>query len=173
MEIINRLYDISRKHPLIVSFIFNKTYRKGAGGTKYPCVWVDDPLSGQSDGINALRFTANMDVLDLPTAETSAASVQDWAFTAGLRIIEKLRADINVLGFNFVSLQDYYDDNAAGYRFTLTVSTANPVNRCANDSDDGKQFADDVSGLPDFLTDNPNGCAIFAPGGGLPNFDAQ
>lgn len=172
MEIINRIYDIARQQKGINSFTFNKSYQKGAGNTVYPAVWVDDPIQGQADGNAALLFTANVDILDLPSASNTVAAVQDWAFLAGLRVIEKLKQGVTVRGFSFISLRDYYDDNAAGFRFTLSVSLVNPVDRCADDVQPGKQFEPRPDGLPDFIVDNPTGCAVFG-GSSLPNFSVK
>ncbi len=173
MQIVNFFYELARQHKRVNGFMYGKAYEKGAANDAYPLVWLDDPVYGISAG-NVLRYTVNVDVLDIPANAEEVLSVQDMAFTIGLSMIERIKNVRGVSGFgidsfNFLTLRDYYDDNAAGVRFTLTVTQANPVNRCAEDFDASKQFPT-ADALPDFLVDNPDGCAVFSDKAGLPNF---
>lgn len=172
MQIINLYYELARQHAQIKSFVYGRGFKKGAGNNVYPMVWLDDPIAGQAGGNNTIRYTTNIDVLDVPTSEAQIATVQDAAFSAALAIIEQIKktrttSGVNVDAFNFVSLSDYYDDKAAGYRFTISLIAANPVDRCAEVFDQSKVF-DAVKTLPDFLVENPEGCAVFNDG--LPTF---
>lgn len=177
MQIVNFFYELARQHKRINGFTYNKSYQKGAGNSMYPLLWLDDPIGGQAVGDNVIRWSVNIDLLGIPENDDDTPLVQSEAFDAGLSIIERIKnvravTGISVEGFNFLSLRDYYDDNAAGYRFTLSLNQANPVNRCAEDFDPTKQFPN-VKTLPDFAVENPDGCAIFNNGSGLPNFKVK
>lgn len=178
MEIVNFFYELARQHTLIRGFRYGKAYEKGAGNDVYPLVWVDDPLSARSYNAQetgrVLEWSVNVDFLGLPENDVQVLAVQSAAFDTALAFFEKIKqirpqTGFSSSGFNFITLRDYYDDNAAGVRFTFTVLQANPVDRCAEYFDPAKQFPRrDV--LPDFLTDNPEGCAVFGDSNGLPNF---
>lgn len=179
MQIVNFLYELARQHKSINSFVYGKAYKKGAGNHKYPLFWLDDPVSGRSNGDNALTWSVNLDVLGLANDPAEIEPVQTAAFTAMLTTFEKIKElrskGLSLFGvedFNFISLSDYYDDNAAGMRFSITFTAANPVDRCADDFDPTKQFPN-TEALPAFDVEAPNGCAVFADKGGLPNFSVE
>lgn len=174
MEIINLFYELARQHKQMKGFRYGKTSDKGAGTDIYPLTWVDDPISGQSPKDAVIRYTVNVDILGLPEDDNDVLNVQSAAFLAGLSYREQIKTTAQTLGFSveslsFISLRQYYDDNAAGFRFTYYIVAANPLNRCESNYDPSKQFTVDEP-LPDFKTENPNGCAVFNDKGGLPNF---
>lgn len=173
MQIVNFFYELARQHKQIKGFIYGKSYEKGAANEAHPLLWLDDPIYGQSVN-KTLQYTVNVDILGIPENDEDVLDVQTAAFNAGLAIAEKIKQTRNqtgysIDGFSFVSLRDYYDNNAAGFRFTYTMVQANPVNRCADDFDPSKQFPK-VDALPNFKVENPDGCAIFSDKTGLPNF---
>lgn len=173
MIILDILYDLARTHKDVRGFVYGKAYEKGAGQDRYPLVWVDDPILGTSASDTALRYTVNVDFLGIPKNNEDVQTIQSAAQIIGLSFLERLRQTYrnvaSVEAYSFVTLRDYYDDNAAGCRFTYTVVAANPVNLCAEYFDDDKEFVK-VKDLPDFTVENPSGCAIFSNKNGLPNF---
>lgn len=178
MEIVNFFYELAQQHNQARAFVYGKTYEKGAGNDLYPLVWLDDPITGNSyttqETGRVIQYTVNVDFLGLPENDTQVLQVQSAAFDMGLAFFEKFKqirpqTGISSNGFSFVSLRDYYDDKAAGYRFTFTLLQANPVDRCAEFFDPNKTFPTRQA-LPDFLTDNPDGCAVFNDSNALPNF---
>lgn len=178
MIIINIFYELARQHTRIKGFRYGRTYEKGAGNDSYPLVWVDDPITGRAAGSpeagRVLGYTVNVDFLGLPGRGARVPEVQAAAIDAGLSFAERLtqirgKTGVTVTGFTFVTLRDYYDDDAAGARFTYTLAAANPVDRCADVFDPDKQFPPRAD-LPDFATDHPDGCAVFGDTKGLPNF---
>lgn len=176
MEIVNLFYELARQHKLLKGFFYGKSYEKGAANESHPLLWLDDPIYGQTVN-QTIRYTVNVDILGIPANEKEVVDVQSAAFTVGLTIAERvkqLRAQTgySVEGFSFVSLRDYYDNDAAGFRFTYTIIQANPVNRCADDFDPAKQFSQGGL-LPDFRADSPDGCAVFNDKAGLPNFKIE
>jgi len=174
MEIVNIFYELARQHEKINGFRYGKTSDKGAGTDVYPLTWVDDPISGQSPKDNVIRYTVNVDILGIPENDNDVLNVQSAAFVVGLSYREQIKKTAMQMGYSveslsFISLRQYYDDDAAGYRFTYFIIAANPLDRCENNYDPAKQFSQNQP-LPDFKTENPSGCAVFNDKGGLPNF---
>jgi hypothetical protein len=177
MQIVDFYYLIARENLRINSFTYGKAYRKGSGTDRYPLLWLDDPIYGQTlalNQFNALSWTVNVDILGIPSNEDDVMAVQAAAFLVGIGIPERAKViykttGVAITGYKFISLRDYYDDKAAGYRFTYTLSIANPVDLCANDYNPDKVFSV-PSPLPAFIVDNPQGCATFAGRTGLPDF---
>lgn len=177
MQIVNLFYEIARQHKLVKGFRYGKSYEKGAGSDIYPLVWLDDPILGQSVNDATVRHTVNVDFLGLPKDDADTVAVQSLAYLVGLSFNEKIKElnrDQSVKerteNFSFLTLRDYYDDNAAGVRFTFTIVGPNPSNLCVDYFDPTKQL-EKLKPLPDFKTDNPNGCAVFSDKPGLPNFE--
>lgn len=174
MEIINYLHELARQHKRIKGFMYGKPNAKGAGNDVYPLVWLDDPILGRSLNPGVLQYTTNIDFLGIPENDAQVAAVQSEAFVVGLSFAERIKQTRNDTGvsierFSFVTLRDYYDDMAAGYRFTFLLNQANPTDRCAEDFDLEKEIKR-PSAYPDFMADNPSGCTVFSGTKGLPNF---
>lgn len=181
MDIVNYFYELARQHNQVNAFIYGKSYEKGAGSDLYPLVWLDDPIYGNSYTMQetgrVIQYTTNVDFLGIPQNDAEVLSVQSSAFETGLAFFEKFKqirpqTGFSSSGFSFVSLRDYYDDKAAGQRFTFTMLQANPINRCGEFFDPAKVFPTRQT-LPDFLTDNPEGCAVFNNSNALPNFKTK
>jgi hypothetical protein len=173
MKIVNLFFELARQHKRIKGFFYGKAYEKGAGNEAYPLVWLDDPVYGQSV-VQTLTYSCNVDILGIPKNETDVPRIQTEAFEVGLSFAEKIKQIYRITGFgvrdfSFISLRDYYDNGAAGFRFTYTLAQANPVNRCNGDFDPSKHFPTPEA-LPDFKVDAPDGCAIFNEKSGLPDF---
>lgn len=178
MQIIDLFAELARQQKKINSFVYGKAYDKGPGNNVYPLIWLDDPILFQSIDVpevgKALRYTANVDILGLPATKAEIGTVQTAAFNVGLSLAEKIKRarpvfGFGIEGFNGITLSEYYDDDAAGIRFTFVVTQGNSYNLCAEDFDPTKQFSKDEP-LPDFLLENPDGCAVFTTKNGLPNF---
>lgn len=171
MQIINFFYELARQHVAVKGFIYGRAGGKGAGNEFYPLVWVDDPIYGVAVN-NTIRYTLNVDILGIPKIDAEIGAVQSAAFLVGLSFVEKIKSiqGTGVEGFSFVSLSDYYDNKAAGHRFTYTVVQANPANLCIDYYDPDKVFPK-LDGLPDFSVAAPDGCAVFTDKKGLPNFE--
>lgn len=180
MQPIDLFYTLSREHKRLNSFVYGKAYEKGAGNNKYPLAWLDDPVTGNTAGpqpsapLAQIQWICNVDFLGIPNNDADVINVQAAAFAVGLSFAEQINKTRHVnkyfaAGFNFISLREYYDDNAAGYRFTFTLQEANPVDLCADDFDPAKVFTD-ISPLPAFNTIASEGCAVFTDKPGLPNF---
>lgn len=171
MQIVNLWYELARQNKVINGFIYGRQGDKGAGNEFFPLTHLDDPLTGQSVD-TTVRYICNVDILGLVTSDTTVQAVQAAAFEVGLSYWQKIRdlkGYFRVDGFTFISLSQYTDNDAAGYRFTYTLISPNPIDKCIEYYDPAKQFPTPAD-FPDFKTDNPDGCAVFSEKGGLPNF---
>lgn len=174
MQIVDLFYQLAKEHIKINSFFYGKAYEKGAGEESHPCVWLDDPVAFDGVTESVVQWTVNLDILGIPANASEVIGVQSAALDVGLEFIEKIRAirantGFSIVKYSGITLRDYYDNNAAGMRFTFSLSEANPVNRCVNPFDPNKGFVN-PSYLPNFATDNAQGCAVFTDKTSLPSF---
>lgn len=174
MKVVDLFFTLAKEHIAIKSFVYNSSSKKGAGNNQYPLVWLDDPYTG-GKAVNTIRYTVNVDILGLPATEAEVIAVQDACFEVGLAFAEKVKQSyigtgFQIEGYNFISLRDYFDDNAAGFRFTYTAVQTNPVSRCLTDFNPDKEFTNNKT-LPVFSTAAADGCAVFTDKVTLPNFD--
>lgn len=151
-KIVDTFKDVCRKHKLIKSFIYNRTYELGSGNDAHPLLWLEDPIyitnGGQSGSI--FEYSVNFSVLLIPKQNgITFQECQDLALSTGINIIEyikKYRAKQNLFkikdGYTGLTLQHYYDDNTAGARFSITIQMVNPTNICLLDEqfDEDKEF---------------------------------
>lgn len=166
-SITNIFRNQAREHKTIKAFYYNRNYELGSGKDHYPLLWLDDPIMGNNRN-NLFFNTVNFSVLFLPHKEQSLAQLQSLAFSIGLNIIERIKKHGNELGisiqpdWSYLTLSDYYDDNACGCRFTVNFTQANMQNLCLIDEqfDADKQF-DNESLLSDFNISPASNCEIF------------
>ena len=172
MDVINLFFELARQHIQLKGAYYGKAYGKGAGNSAYPLIWVDDPIRGRAIN-NAMQYTVNVDFLDLPVEESQTATVQKNMQAVALSFIEKIKQErpgkFSVDSYDWLTLSDYYDDDAAGQRFTFVMYGPNLTARCIDNFDPDKTLGPSDN-LPDFLTENPQGCVIFDKGPGLPKF---
>jgi len=168
---INNIIDIfrnqAREHKAVRAFYYNRNYELGSGKDHYPLFWLDDPMTGQNRN-NVFTNSVNFSILFLPDKEHTVAGLQSLAFSIGLNIIERIKKYGNELGisilpdWSYLTLSDYYDDNACGCRFSVSFTQANMQNLCLIDEqfDTAKQFTAD-SPLKDFDVLPANHCEVF------------
>lgn len=179
-KIVDIFKDVCRKHKLIKSFIYNRTYELGSGNDVHPLVWLEDPIYisnyGQSGA--GFEYQVNFSVLLIPTQSgLSFQECQDLALSAGINIIEyfkkyRTKKDLFKIkdGYTALTLQHYYDDNTAGARFSIIIELVNPTNICLLDEqfDEDKEF--EVKELiNDFDITPANNCTTFVDK--LPDFN--
>lgn len=177
---INNIVDAFRRqakeHKTIKAFYYNRSYELGSGKEKYPLFWLEDPIVGRNQD-NVFTNTTNFSVLLLPDKEKSMVEMQSLAFSAGLNILERMKQDktsaISIRpDWSYITLQDYYDDNACGCRFTVNMTHVNMQNLCLIDEqfDPEKEFesVNSLHGLPDSWS---GGIDLFADK--LPQFDLK
>jgi len=166
-SIINIFYNQARQHKSLKAFYYGRNYELGSGKENYPLLWLEDPLKGYNQN-NVFANSVNFSVLFLPDKEHTTASLQSLAFSIGLNIIERIKRYSNELGvsiqpnWSYLTLSDYYDDNACGCRFSVSFTQGNMQNLCLIDEqfEEDKQF-DTVSLLKDFDINPANNCEVF------------
>lgn len=175
--VVDILYEIAKQHLSIKSFVYDSVNEIGNGSELYPLFWLEDPILLNSTAANIIRVDFNFSITEVPTNNSEVKAVQDRCFATGLSVIEKLRGlkditSMSVVDFSAVSLRRYYDNNAAGYRFSVTANRVNPQKLCKlNEEFDPSREFPKMDNLPKFDTNNKNGCAIFSDKSELPKFD--
>lgn len=172
MKIIQNIKEFARTHRAIKSFTYGRPARLGAGNLVYPAVWVEDPIRARGDQRGAQSLEINVSILGQPGDEAGELQVQTAAFNIGLRLVHYLNEIRGAtVTYSGLTLSEYYDDNAAGARFTLTVATAADLNLCADPFDPEGTLEKVSADLPKFDTEEPEGCEVFADKTGvLPSF---
>lgn len=176
-SIISLFRQQAQQHKTIKAFYYNRKYELGSGKDSYPLFWLDDPILGRNTG-NVFTNSANFAILFVPDNERSVAQLQSLAFSIGLNIIERIKRQSNQLGisilpdWSYLTLSDYYDDNACGCRFSLNFTQANMQNLCLIDEqfDTEKEF-DTNDALNDFDLSPANRCEVFV--NKFPEFDLK
>lgn len=166
----------AREHKTIKAFYYDRNYELGSGKEKYPLFWLEDPVVGRNQE-NVFTNTANFSILFLPAKDKSTAELQSLAFSIGLNILERIKRDrANGVSlrpdWTFTTLQDYYDDNACGCRFTVNMTQVNMQNLCLIDEqfDEDKTF--EMDSLLNGLSQTFDGkIDVFADK--LPQFDLK
>lgn len=166
----------ARQHKTIKAFSYGRIYEKGSGKDRHPLFWLEDPMTGRNQS-NTFANIVNFSILFAPRKGDKIDELQNMAFSIGLNIIERIRADnrspIGILpDWTYLTLTDYYDDNACGCRFTVNFTQRNMQNLCLIDEqfDSGKEF-EDKQLLADFDVSSSVSCEIFT--GKLPDFNLK
>lgn len=171
-NIVNMFRLQAKEHKTIKAFYYNRNYELGSGKEKYPLLWLEDPVVGRNQD-NVFTNTANFSILMLPDKDRSVVELQSLAFSIGLNILERVKRDktsgISIRpDWSYTTLQNYYDDNACGCRFTVNMTQVNMQNLCLIDEqfDSSKDFESGsvLPGLSDAVD-------VFA--GKLPQFDLK
>lgn len=166
-RITNIFYTQARQHKSLKAFYYGRNYELGSGKDLYPLLWLEDPLTGHNRS-NVFSNSVNFSILLLPDKEHSIAGLQSLAFSMGLNIIERIKKHGNELGvsvqsdWSYLTLSNYYDDNACGCRFSVNFTQANMQNLCLIDEqfDVDKQF-EEMSALNSLDVSPANTCQVF------------
>lgn len=175
-SIINTFRQQAKEHKSIRAFYYDRSYEIGSGKDKYPLLWLECPMIGRNQN-NVFSNTMNFSILFIPDKDKTVEDIQNIAFSIGLNIIERMRqdrdSDISILpNWSYLTLRNYYDDNAAGCRFTVNLTHRNMQNLCLIDDqfDTGKVFDTDTT-LKGITTSVANNCEIFV--NKFPSFDLK
>lgn len=175
-SIVNTFRELARTCLRIKGFQYYGHSQRGAGSEVYPLLVLDDPITANVVG-NTLQWVCNADILGIPDSDKDEdiEAIQESALSVALSIYNRLVSNgrqlygFTAIGLSLVSLRGYDDNNAAGYRATYTLSSANPSDRCLADWDTDKKL-ETPNAYPNFSTDDAEGCAEFINGTVLPNF---
>jgi hypothetical protein len=170
LEQIYKLFrERARRHLLIKSFHYTRTYNLGSGKDFYPAFVLEQDLYGKNGGQNGnyITNTCNFSILIVPKKNERVIWLQSLAFSAGLNIIESIKQDKECEFYiqpdwSYISLVDYYDDNAVGCRFSLNIISKNLEDLCflPEHFNDNKDFEKSI-GINDFDINPQNGCEIY------------
>ena len=173
-DIVDTLFELARQHKAIHAFRYDASVETGTGTETYPLLWLEDPILANNYDARLLRVDFNFSVTAIPETKKQVKPVQDDCFAIGLSIIEKLRRIqhctlLSIISFSAVTLRDYYDNGAAGVRFSVTANRLNPQNLCRLDEhfDPHKAFPLPHD-LPHF---DVAGSAVFSNKPELPSFN--
>ncbi|MBD8346507.1 hypothetical protein [Dysgonomonas sp. HGC4] len=124
----------AREHKTIRSFYYNRNYEIGSGNEAHPLFWLEDPLTGRNNA-NTFSNTANFSILFVPKDDSEIANLQNLAFSIGLNILERIKYDnavpVSILPtWSYLTLRNYYDNNACGCRFTVDFVQRNMQDLC-------------------------------------------
>lgn len=166
----------ARQHKTIKAFMYGRNYQLGSGKDRHPLFWLEDPLIGRNQN-STFYNTANFSILFVPLQDQNIEDLQNMAFSIGLNIIERIKADRNSIlsiepNWTYLTLTDYYDDNACGCRFTVNFVQRNMQDLCLINEqfDETKEFEIKKT-LSDFDISASNSCEIFS--NKLPDFNLK
>lgn len=176
-NIINIFYTQAREHKTIKAFYYNRNYELGSGREAHPLLWLEDPVYGRNQS-NTFVNSVNFSVLFLPDEDNAVKDLQNLAYSIGLNIIERIKKHQHQLGisiqpgWSYLTLRDYYDNNACGCRFSVDFVQVNMQNLCLIDEqfDEDKQFEGNNI-LADFDVKPSGNCEVFV--NKLPVFDLK
>ena len=178
-EITNILFELARQHKEIRAFRYGSIAESGTGSEAYPLLWLEEPLFADNGDARLLRIRFNFSVTAIPDEKSEVNAIQKQCFTIGLSVIEKMRKIqaqtlLSVASFNALTLRDYYDNDCAGVRFSVTVTRLNPQDLCRLDEqfDPAKTFPR-AQELPCFNSASDNGYTLFPDKHILPTFDLK
>lgn len=165
-NIIDIFRNQAREHITIRAFYYNRNYEKGSGKDIYPLFWLEDPINGRNQD-NVFTNSVNFSILFVPKEGESVSYYQNLAFSIGLNIIERIKNNQDIAisikpDWTYLTLRHYYDDDAAGCRFSVNFTQKNMQNLCLINEqfDENKQF-EEIENLPDFNIDPANNCEVF------------
>lgn len=166
----------AREHKVIQSFYYNRNYELGAGNEKHPLLWLEDPVMGHNQQ-NVFVNTLNFSILFIPQEGANIIDLQNLAFSVGLNILERIKQntdnEVSVLpDWSYITLRNYYDNNACGCRFTINLIQRNMQDLCLIEEqfDIDKQIEENKA-LNDFDINVSGGCETFVKK--LPVFDLK
>lgn len=173
-SIISLFRNQAREHKSIRSFYYNRNYELGAGNQYHPLFWLEDPIVGRNHE-NVFTNTVNFSILFVPKDDVEVVDLQNLAFSIGLNILERIKMNdddkVNILPtWTYLTLRNYYDNNACGCRFSVDLVQRNMQNLCLIEEqfDQYKEFQDGAV-LSDFKIQGTNVTFVNK----LPEFDLK
>lgn len=175
---IKLLFNLAREHKAVKAFRYARGGGKGSGVDAYPIVWVDDAVIRRKASNGVDNVTINFDVLltvkrgqNKLQTDFNVEDAQAKAYLIGRSFIQKIDDTYKhtIQSYQSLSLSQYTDDDAAGQRFTITVTDTVPLDLCAEFYDPDKEI-DTTSPLPEYSTEGAKGCIVFNKEG-LPDYE--
>lgn len=178
-KIVKLFHDLSEKHRLIKSFKYDRLSKgMGIGDELMPHVFLEDPIYiGEANTTTGVvPVTVNFDIVITPqmlnnySVYPSTEAGQNLCENIALNFIARLKEmtgegnDLvkGIVGWSFVTLKHWSDNDADGVRCTLIINVKNEINFCdvSEHFDPDKEF-NIGQYLTDIKTDDATGCAVF------------
>lgn len=176
-SIVNIFREQARQHKAVQAFYYDRTYELGSGRENHPLVWLEDPITGDNRN-NLFVNSVNFSVLFIPKDKSEVLKFQDLAFSVGLNIIERIKKNLNAYrisilpDWSYITLRDYYDNNACGCRFSVNFNQVNMQDLCLIEEQfDADGDLQSPETLADFDLTPSNTCEVFT--NKLPVFDLK
>ena len=172
-SILHVFREQARQHKLIQSFCYSRNYELGSGNESYPVFWLEDPIIGRNQS-NVFINSVNFSILFIPKSNLDVPNLQNLAFSTGLNILEHIKQEkdipVSILPtWTYLTLRDYYDDNACGCRFSVDFTHLNMHHFCLIEEQFDKEKGFECNTpLKNFNLSDGTNCEIFA--GKLPTF---
>ena len=144
-SIVNIFREQARCHKSIQSFYYNRNIELGSGNEAHPMLWLEDPITGLNQS-NLFINSVNFSILFIPDNGNDVLRLQNLAFSVGLNIIERIKQQqsdtVTILpDWTYITLRNYYDNDACGCRFSVNFNQLNMQNMCLID----EQFDNDCT----------------------------
>ena len=124
-SVVNLFKEQAREHKSIKSFYYNRNYELGNGNESHPVFWLEDPIVGRNQS-NLFIVSVNFSILFWPDSNNEILKLQDLSFSVGLNILERIKIKEKEIGvmptWTYVTIRDYYDNNACGCRFSADLT---------------------------------------------------
>lgn len=178
-KIVKLFHDLSEKHRLIKSFKYDRLSKgMGIGDELMPHVFLEDPIYiGEANTTTGVvPVTVNFDIVITPqmlnnySVYPSTEAGQNLCENIALNFIARLKEmtgegnDLvkGIVGWSFVTLKHWSDNDADGVRCTLIINVKNEINFCdvSEHFDPDKEF-NIGQYMTDIKTDDATGCAVF------------
>ena len=172
-SIVNIFREQARCHKSIQSFYYNRNFELGSGNEAHPMLWLEDPITGRNQS-NLFVNSVNFSILFIPDNNNDELKLQNLAFSIGLNIIERIKHHqsdkLTILpDWTYITLRNYYDNNACGCLFSINFNQLNMQNLCLIDEQFDNNLAfDKTDSLNRFNTEQEE---VFS--GKLPVFDLK
>jgi len=136
IDIINDFEKYAEKHPQIESFNWGMLDEVSTKDIVYPLLFLT-PTNSQING-NETRLVFEMYVMDnLEIDRSNQGSVIDRMLRIGNDVIanfyydeDNLKYELDETNVPIQAFEAKFDDNLAGWIFTITISMQTPINKC-------------------------------------------
>lgn len=117
--------------------------RSASGNVAYPSAWIEAPYNFEGLGRALLNYRFAVLILDRPSQDDSdKLQAINKTSLIGLAFLERLKSELQerfgaelVEPWDAVSLEDFGDDSAAGWRFEFQIKAKAPIDQCGGPFD--------------------------------------
>lgn len=140
-QIVNYIGGVALKHIAVHSFKYqNRILTNAQNSNRYfQFIIESNPDLEWVKTSNVYTLTLNIDILGFPTKDMTVLKCQSTALQIGSEVMAYIERDylykgiMSIYDYDFMALSEYTDDDAAGFRLTLTLAVPNPIDLCTLD----------------------------------------